>query len=305
MELPILYPAAAILAWIAWYKAVVQPASRKKGIHGPRWLSKILTDASYFVAGTLMQIPFKSNEKESEEKGILKGQIFVVFHPHGAFCGAATFFGGSMWFNHSTPKSQWYAMVADLLFRVPFLGDFLTINNVRSVSRSTIQGLLANGHSVAVQPGGIFEQIRWDPDREVIYFPKNLGFIYLAVERGIPLVPLYIFGENQLFGQNAITRKLNMMMNKLTGVGTLFVSGRFGLPILWPRPSPIYWCYGNRVEVGEPDASPSEERIHEIFRRYTKEIRRMFDAHAKEALPKEVAEKGLKIVWRGHEDVEL
>merc|ERR1719464_961174 len=102
----------------------------------------------------------------------------------------------------SSTVSQWYVCIADLLFRFPGLGEFLAINNSRAATRSTMQGLLAAGHSIAVQPGGIYEQHHWEPDQEVIYFPKNLGFIHLAAERGVPLVPFYIFGEGQMFGQN-------------------------------------------------------------------------------------------------------
>lgn len=295
-------PAVALAAWIVWFKVVLVPASHKKLPWGPRWLSSLCVRFSWWWANTVMNMPFKTNEKEAEEKGTLTGQIFIVWHPHGAFCGIPLFFGGVPWFNHSNNVTQWYVCIADLLFRIPILGEYMALNNCRSAAKRTMQGLLAKGHSIGVQPGGIYEQVRWDSDREVIYFPKNLGFIYLAVERGVPLVPLYIFGEGQMFKQNGITRTLNRAINKYTGGGTFFVTGRFGLPWMWPNRTPIAWCYGERVDVGTPDAAPSEERIREIFLRYVKELRKVWDIHAKDSLPAAVAEKGLKIIWRGHED---
>merc|ERR1712096_504057 len=90
--------------YVLWHKLVIVPAASRIQFFGPRWLSKILTDMSWFLAGSIMQMPFETNEKEAEAKGTLQKQSLLVWHPHGPFCGTALLFGGNMFYRRSTPK---------------------------------------------------------------------------------------------------------------------------------------------------------------------------------------------------------
>jgi 2-acylglycerol O-acyltransferase 2 len=58
--------------------------------------------------------------------------------------------------------------------------------------------LLPQG-SVSLVPGGIAEMFLWEEDREVIKVLDRKGFVRLAVEQGVPLVPVYHFGNSKLF----------------------------------------------------------------------------------------------------------
>jgi hypothetical protein len=213
----------------------------------------------------------------------------------------AAFFAGKI-FCDPVNKPTWFICVQDFLFRIPGVSEYLLLVNGRSADKKTMDAILDAGHSVGVVPGGIHEQTHTDPTTEALYFPPNLGFIRLAIERGLPLWPCYIFGENQLYGQNQMTRTGNLLLKRHLGVGSLFVIGRFGLP--WPvfKPTPLYLHWGNLVEVGPTDANPSDEHVREVFLKYVTELRRIFAENADARLPPESAKKGLKIVWRGHKD---
>lgn len=280
---------------------ILQPATRTSKMFGPRWLSNILVDAARWFARRVLQIPFRTNLEDAAQRGVLARQVMVAFHPHGAFCGTALFYGGRIWQDLSTDARRWYVCIADLLFRIPGLSEFLIVNNCRAADKGTMVELLKRGHTVAVQPGGIFEQIRWDPDQEMAVFPKNLGFIRAALEHGVPLLPMYFFGENQLFTQNSITRRVNRFLNRNFGVGVFCVLGRFGLPWLMPRVTPLSMVFGDLVEVGDAIKDPPEARVQEVFERYTVALRKLWNEHAPTCLPPAVAQKGLKIVWRGQE----
>jgi len=294
----------SLVTWVIWHVLVIMPATRKSKLFGPRWLSNILVDVAWFWARRILCVPFSTNLEDATRRGVLTRQAMVVFHPHGAFCGMPLFYGGRIWQDLSTAKRGWYVCIADLLFRFPGLSEFLIVNNCRAADKNTMSELLAKGHCAAVQPGGIFEQIRWNPDSETAYFPKNLGFIRLALQHGVPLLPLYFFGENQLFTQNVITRAVNGFLNRTFGVGVFCVLGYRGLPWLWPRTLPVTMVWGDLVEVGEAVKDPSDARIQEVFKLYTAALRKLWDEHAARCLPPDVAQKGLTIVWRGH-DAEL
>lgn len=242
-------------------------------------------------------------------KGILKDgkQYLIVWHPHGAFTiGALYVF--SHFFAKDYPFKRSFVVIADLLFRVPGLCEYLLLCNARSGNSRTFSELLADGYTVAVQPGGITEQVSTESDKETVYFPPKLGFIRLAIKHGVPILPVYAFGENQLFPTRPWTVCLNRWFYKVLGTGSLIVFGRGGIPnspvlpnpLLLPNPEcEMHIRYGVPVVTGPPEENPSEQKVMEVFDMYTAALKKVFDKHKDTCLPPEVAAHGLTIVLRG------
>lgn len=63
---------------------------------------------------------------------------------------------------------------------------------------SLVPALTLQG-SVSLVPGGIAEMFLWEENREVIKILDRKGFVRIAVEQGVPLVPVYHFGNSKLF----------------------------------------------------------------------------------------------------------
>lgn len=220
------------------------------------------------------------------------------------------FFGYEVASGRVLPRNKFFCCCADLLFQVPFLADYLVCVNGRSIQRSTIRRLLSQGCSVAVQPGGIHEQVHTDHLQEKVFFPSRLGFIRLAIEAGVPLLPAYAFGENQLFHTSDWTRNVNQWFYKKFKVGNLLVHGRLGLvnspiipnPLLLPNPNrELHIRWGEAVPVGLPDPDPTDAKVKQVFDLYCASLQKLFHEHKEHLLPKEVADKGLKIVLRESE----
>ena len=89
--------------------------------------------------------------------------------------------------------------IADVLFSIPIIRELLLFSNARSANPKVMGECAQNGLSLALNPGGVHEQLQYRNDREEAYFPNNLGFIRIALRHGVPLVPVYFFGENQIF----------------------------------------------------------------------------------------------------------
>ena len=87
---------------------------------------------------------------------------------------------------------------ASVVFCVPLVRELLLLMGVRDATRATLLRLLGAGHSIAIQPGGIWEMVMSDSSQEALYFQRSLGFVRLALEAGRPLLPCYSFGENQV-----------------------------------------------------------------------------------------------------------
>ena len=87
---------------------------------------------------------------------------------------------------------------ASVVFLVPVIRELLLLMGVRDATKATLRKLLDSGHTVAIQPGGIWEMVMSDSSQEALYFQRSLGFVRLALEAGRPLLPCYSFGENQV-----------------------------------------------------------------------------------------------------------
>jgi 2-acylglycerol O-acyltransferase 2 len=254
---------------------------------------------------------YSINTKEAIEKKVFdpSRQYLVIWHPHGTFTVAAMYFFSYYAASSAifSSRGKFFCAVADLLLNIPGLAEFLLLCNARSIGKSTVNRVLKEGCTLAMQPGGIHEQVHTDHRKEVVYFPAKLGFIRLAIEHGLPLLPIYAFGENQLFYTSDWLRNINIWLYRQFKVGSLFLHGLFGLPVTPLLPNPLLLPnpgsnmdlrWGEPVEVGPADSDPSDEKVRDVFARYCASLQKLFDKYKHECLPKEVADLGLEIILR-------
>ena len=92
--------------------------------------------------------------------------------------------------NGTSPlRRQMMCGIADVLFSIPIIRELLLFSNARSANPKVMGECAQNGLSLALNPGGVHEQLQYRNDREEAYFPNNLGFIRIALRHGVPLVP--------------------------------------------------------------------------------------------------------------------
>lgn len=227
----------------------------------------------------------------------------VATTPHGAFPLAQVGLG-MMQFRVSPPGgiSQYLIGGASILFFVPILREFLLLGGVRSATRKTLQKFLGDGITVGLNPGGNFEMTSTKHDQEQLFAQRGLGFVRIAMEAGVPIVPMYAFGENQLFTTYPLLLRWRLWVVRRLRIGAPLFTGRWGVPFLLVpvRPSHVTLVVGRPVDAGPPNAAPSASEVQAVFERYVDEIARIFETHAARCLPKEVASRGLLIEWIGH-----
>jgi len=294
--------AASVSAYAIWHQLVIKKAARSVSTWGPRSLAVLLSSIPNYLAGCWLKASFNGDEIVASGKVDPERQYMIVWHPHGVFTINSLFF----FTKHSAASEilgkPLFCGVADFLFQVPGLAEFLLMCNAKHVGQSTTEKLLEHGKNVGVNPGGMHEQVCTDHTKETVSFAGKLGFVRLAIKYGVPLLPCYVFGENQLVKTSDWTRKVNWWAYKKLSVGNLLFHGRYGIPQtpflmnpLWlPDKGKNLDCrLGEPVEVGPPDANPSEEKVQEVFSRYRAALQKLFDEHKEKCLPPEVAAKGL------------
>jgi len=283
----------ALTMYTVWFRITAR-ASRTIGFWGPRWLARLVGLLQSRLMSVVGRIPVSMTPPP---KGIERDrQHVVVWHPHGAYTTMAFMHCGHH--NACTHPMSWFPGIAPILFNVPLFREAALLLNARSVSGPVMERLLAAGHTVGVQPGGIPEQLQSDHTREIAVFPPRLGFVRMAIKAGAPLVPVYIFGENQAYTTYSLGRKASQLAYKFLGAPLVPVTGRWGLPWLVPHPVKVEVCWGDAVFVGEPNANPTDAQVEAVFERYVVELQRVFDAHKYTCLPPDVAARGLTIVRR-------
>jgi len=276
--------------------AMLKRAVKECRAVGPPWLGRLVTSFAQLVAHAVgVRICSLTGDGLQADP---TQRYMYVWHPHGFVSYVPSFLMGGMARAGEPHKREWFGTCAPLLFNIPGLGELYTIANARPVDRSSLESILGRGGTIAVQPGGIKEQAATRHDQEQAFFPKRLGFIRLAIKHGTALMPLYIFGENQLYKRVQGFDWLTRLIYLTTGMTLPIVTAKFGLPQagFLPIATEIHVRYGRPVDVGTPDAEPTEARVEEIYQRYVEELQRLFDANAHSCLPPAVAKRGLKVV---------
>jgi hypothetical protein len=138
-------------------------------------------------------------------------------------------------------------------------------------------GQRKTGVSVGLMVGGIAEMFMIRRDHERIKLKDRKGFVRIALEHGVPILPVYMFGANQVldFGPPWLQRLSRRMR---ASVGMIY--GAWGLPI--PRRLPIFKVTGRPLEVGPPmrkDHPNFAARVDEIHGQFIEEIQRIYYTH--------------------------
>ena len=191
-----------------------------------------------------------------------------------------------------------YAGGASVLFKIPLIRELILLMRAREASQRTLDKLLAAGNSVALNPGGLFEQVHTTHEQEIIHLQPKLGFIRLAMRHGVPILPGYGFGENQLYRKAfyyEATLPPRRWLAEHARVGLPAVCGRFCT--IFPFPTDHAFVVGRPVLTGKPNANPTQEEVDEVLGRWKAEMQRIFEEN-KHHLPPEVAAKGLTILVR-------
>uniref|UniRef100_A0A7S4PXC7 Acyltransferase n=1 Tax=Alexandrium monilatum TaxID=311494 RepID=A0A7S4PXC7_9DINO len=243
---------------------------------GPRWLA-VATAQAMNMAARFAGVTFEDDTREKWHKDPLQRldpnrQYLTPWHPHGALTFCAAFFTNTMVSQSTTPRAPgptgWFVGIADLLFRFPLLGEGLVLWNCRPVSEATSRQVLKS------------------------------GFCRLAIQHGTPLVPIYAFGESQVFSTYEWGRRATERLHGKFGIAVPMI-------VPWPNKVMLHMKWGRPVEVGPREESPTDERVQRLFAEYVKELARLFEEHRHTCLPADVAKRGLTVLWRGHSKEEL
>uniref|UniRef100_A0A914ZL40 diacylglycerol O-acyltransferase n=1 Tax=Parascaris univalens TaxID=6257 RepID=A0A914ZL40_PARUN len=149
------------------------------------------------------------------------------------------------------------------------------------MSMGAYANFCTNGTNVMDKfPGGAEEALEARPGHNILTLRHRKGFVKVALQTGAQLVPMYSFGENNLFYQarnpkGSSLRKAQSFFKKMTGVSPALYYGSF---FFWPRQVPIDTVIGTPIDV-KRTANPSEEQINDLHRKYISRLIDLFESN--------------------------
>jgi len=188
-----------------------------------------------------------------------EGPVLLVGNHSGGTLIADTFIFGERFYAHFGAERVFHQLAHDLVFRVPGPRASLSRYGTVPASPENMRRALGRGAALLVYPGGDHETYRpsWESDR--IDFAGRTGFVKLAREHGVPVVPVVAIGgqETALFlgqGRRA-ARALRLDRTLRLKVLPVQVAPPAGLtlldlPLRIPLPAKITIQVLPRVELG-------------------------------------------------------
>ncbi|XP_053219111.1 2-acylglycerol O-acyltransferase 3-like isoform X2 [Podarcis raffonei] len=212
-------------------------------------------------------------------------------HPHGIICAGAfsAFCTEATGFSRAFPGLRPSLAALAGLFRIPVYREYLMSSGLVPVNKRSLDFLLSGppGHAVVIVVGGASEMLDSAPGEQRVYLQGRKGFVRLALQHGADLVPVYTFGENDIYRQirfpeGSFVRRLQLGFKQLTGLAPCPFSGR-GLfsSISWgiqPMAAPLTVVVGKPIPVPLCPC-PTEDEVNSFHALYVEALKELFDAH--------------------------
>ncbi|XP_010282659.1 PREDICTED: 2-acylglycerol O-acyltransferase 1 [Phaethon lepturus] len=212
------------------------------------------------------------------------------FHPHGVLvAGAFGNFCTGPSFKNLFPGLTPYLHIMPIWFGCPFFREYIMSAGMVSASKESVSYVLNNeggGHASIIVIGGAEESLNAHPGSLTLNILKRKGFIKMALKHGAHLVPVFSFGENELFKQVANPRgswlrNVQEKLQKIMGFALPLFHARgvfqysFGLI---PYRQPIHTVVGSPIPV-KRNLNPTTEEIEQLHALYLQKLRKLFEEH--------------------------
>jgi hypothetical protein len=234
---------------------------------------------SYFPSS--MQFDFPESEWEKFKIGRDGQQRAFVFgaHPHGII--SHTVLSNFFPINEALQKHgiDYRCGTVDINMFFPFLRDLgLWVGAIRA-SKEALDGCIRRGISVVLVVGGAEEALDARPGRADLKLATRFGFVKLALRHGAGLIPVFGFGENDLYDQlvpnppGSVVRDIQTRLKDILGFSLPVFKGRWGTFL--PNRKPLVAVVGRPIDCPKIE-DPSDEQVQYYHKKY---VEALMDLH--------------------------
>jgi 1-acyl-sn-glycerol-3-phosphate acyltransferase len=202
---------------------------------------------------------------------------------------------GVQWWRRFGQDRPLHGTAHDALMAMPLVGRYFRAMGVLPAAPDSMATALAEGHDVAVWPGGEVDSLRPWSERDRANLAGRKGFVKLAIRAGVPIVPIATVGGADampvLVRGDQLSRALRLDKLLRLKVFPIAVSLPWGIAPAalpqFPLPAKIRTRLMPPVELDHnPERADDDEYLEEKYWEVQNSIQRGMDALArKRALP--------------------
>jgi len=212
-------------------------------------------------------------------------------HPHGimstgAFCNFAT---DATDFRKKFPGFRPILLTLVGQFLFPVYRDYIMTTGMCECSKESIEWLLTKegtGNALVLIIGGANEALEAKEGNFRLCYKQRKGFVKIALRHGVSLVPMYCFGENNIYEQvpnppGSFVRKMQQFLVQRMGFSMPVLHGRgifnytFGI---LPFRRAITTVVGKPIDIPKVE-NPGQEEIDKWHEVYGKALVELFEEH--------------------------
>lgn len=221
------------------------------------------------------------------------GQNYLIgAHPHGILSTGvvANFSGNGTGVFEMFPDMNIRLCTLVINFLIPFRREFLLWHGMIDCSKESLQYMLdidqTTNNMVVLVIGGAEEALECHPGRYVLTLKNRKGFVKVALRTGAQLVPMFTFGENEIFDTvvnppGSWLRALQEYYKKLMTFTIPLFHGRdiftYNIGLL-PYRKPLNTVLGAPISV-QKVLEPTQEQVDELHSKYMAALTDLFEEH--------------------------
>jgi len=265
------YPRQVIMSTVAYYSLRLNT----------KWWNDSVHKFLKYAAGSNPTILRANKERYDKNKAYM-----LTMHPHGMLAGGWWSLLSRYCHDDVDGSSlirccglmddiEAYLCFAPCVKYMPFHGEMYQSKGT-DASASTLRNILqVKKKSVAIVPGGFSEGVytNYKPNEEVAFILGRYGFIKVAIESQVDIVPVYTFGLNQMYSTLDIGRHQRSVWSQKLSLPLMMYWGKAGSSVPY---------HEDTVTVSFdpfPTSSYTLDQVKEAHRDYCVYLKKCFDEY--------------------------
>src|SRR4051794_9825199 len=197
---------------------------------------------------------------------------------------------GIQWWRRFGSERPLHGTAHDALMAAPGVGTYFRKMGVIPAARDSMSSALAAGHDVALWPGGEVDSLRPWVKRDEAVLAGRKGFIRLAIQTGVPIVPIATVGGPDSMPVITSGRRLArvLQLDRLARIKIMPIAleAPWGLsPAMLPEiplPTKIRTAFQPAIELDtDPERASDDKYVDRKYEQVRGSIQRGMDALAR------------------------